>query len=210
MMPLRRMRPLVASLLLLAVAAVFAILAVDVRAWQSTLRSDDVRFSAVHYQKGLWRSPAILPGDPAERLVGLDSALAYRHALQAFWLSQVGGAHLPRGSVAETRVSTENDLQAVADSANSGAERSRAANLLGVMTITTPFADSATQVQTLERATAYFQQAVEADPANYEAKANLELVLRLQRPAKTRFGADAQTGLGTGGSHGSGVSGSGY
>jgi uncharacterized membrane-anchored protein len=112
--------------------------------------------------------------------------------------------------VSETRVSAENELQAVADGANTGAERSRAANLLGVMTITTPSADSATQVQTLLRATAYFQQAVEADPTNYAAKVNLELVLRLQRPAKTRFGADAKTGLGTGGSHGAGVVGGGY
>jgi hypothetical protein len=207
---LRRVRPLIAALALLAVAAGFAILAVDVRAWQSTLQRDDVRFSALHYQQGLWRSPAILPDDPAEHLLGLDSALAYRHVLQFFWLSQIGGTHVPEGSVTETRVSTENDLQAVADGANTAAERSNAANLLGVMTITTPFADSGTQVQTLERAEAYFRQAVEADPANYAPKANLELVLRLRRPAKTRFGVDAKTGLGTGGSHGSGVSGGGY
>jgi hypothetical protein len=142
--------------------------------------------------------------------MGLDSALAYRHGLQLFWLSQVGGAHVRSGSVSETRVSTENDLQAVADGANTGAERSRAANLLGVMTITTPSADSATQVQTLARAAAYFQQAVETDPGNYAAKVNLELVLRLERPAKTRFGVDARTGLGTGGSHGTGVVGGGY
>jgi hypothetical protein len=207
---LRRVSPLVAALVLLAAAAAFALLAVDVRSWQGSLRRDDVRFTALHFQQGLWRSPAILPGDPAEHILGLDSALAYRDALQLFWLSQVGGAHLPKGTVAETRVSTETDLEAVADGANTRAERSRAANLLGVMTITTPFADSATQVQTLQRATAYFQQAVEADPTNYAAKVNLELVLRLQRPAKTRFGVDAKTGIGTGGSHGSGVTGGGY
>jgi hypothetical protein len=207
---LRRVRPLVAALLLLAVAAVFALLAVDVRAWQATLRRDDVRFTALHSGQSLWRSPAILPGDPAEHLVGLGSALAYRRALQLFLITQVGVAHISSGSVSETRVSTENDLQTVADSANTGAERSRAANLLGVMTITTPSADSATQVQTLERAVAYFQQAVEADPANYQAKANLELVLRLERPAKTRFGRDARGGFGTGGSHGAGVVGGGY
>lgn len=207
---LRRVRPLVPALLLLAVAAVFALLAVDARAWQSTLRRDDVRFNANYSQPGLWRSPSILPGDPAEHLVGLGSALAYRHGLQLFWLTQFGGARAYTGSVSETRVSTENELQAVADGANTGAERSRAANLLGVMTITTPSADSATQVQTIERATAYFQQAVEADPTDYAAKLNLELVLRLQRPAKTRFGADAKTGLGTGGSHGAGVVGGGY
>lgn len=207
---LRRMRPLLAALLLLAVAAAFALLAVDVRAWQSTLRRDDVRFTALHTPQGLWRSPAILPGDPAEHLLGLDSALAYRHALQNFWFSQVGVAHLPSGDVTELRVSTENDLQALADNGNTDAERSGAANLLGVMTITTPSADNATQVQTLGRATAYFQQAVAADPRNYAARVNLELVLRLQRPAKTRFGTDARGGFGKGGSHGAGVVGRGF
>ena len=207
---LRRMRPLLAALLLLAVAAALALLAVDARAWQSTLRRDDVSFTRLHSQPGLWRSPAILPGDPAEHLVGLGSALTYRRALQAFWLAQFGGARPSSGSVTETRVSTENDLQTVADSANSATERSRAANLLGVMVITTPSADSATQLQTLARAAAYFQQAVEADPANYAARANLELVYRLQRPSKSRFGADAKTGIGTGGSHGAGSLGGGY
>ena len=109
-----------------------------------------------------------------------------------------------------TRVSTENDLQGIASHARTGAERSRAADLLGVMTITTPTADNATEVQAIERAAAYFQQAIEADPRNYSAKLNLELLLRLERPAKARFGTDARGGFGPGGSHGHGVVGGGY
>jgi hypothetical protein len=207
---LRRAAPLLAALLLLGLAAVFALLAVDVRAWQGTLRRDDVTFTGFHPVEGLWGSPAILPGDPAYHLLGLGDPLAYRHALQLFWVSQVGVAHVPAGSVTVTRVSTENELQTLADHAKTSAERSVAANLLGVMTITTPTADSATQVQTLERAAAYFRQAVTADPANYAAKLNLELLLRLQRPAKTRFGADSRGGFGPGGSHGAGVVGGGF
>ena len=206
----RRMRPLVLPLVLLVVAALFAVLAVDARAWQKTLHRDDVRFTVRPYQEHLWHSPAILPGDPAEHLLGLGNALAYRHGLQLFWLTQVGVAHIAGGSITETRVATENDLQKIVDSSKTGVERSRAANLLGVLTITTPAADNATQVQTLQRATAYFTQAVRSDPANYVAKINLELVLRLQRPAKTRFGKDARGGFGTGGSHGAGVVGGGF
>jgi hypothetical protein len=207
---LRRATPLLVALLLLGLAAVFALLAVDVRAWQSTLRRDDVRFIARHPVQGLWRSPAILPGDPAYHLLGLGDPLANRHALQLFWISQVGVAHAKAGSVSVARVDTENELQTLADSARTGAERSRAANLLGVMTITTPSADSATQVQTLERAAAYFRQAITADPTNYAAKLNLELLLRLEQPAKTRFGRDARGGFGPGGSHGAGVLGGGF
>ncbi len=207
---LRRAAPLLAALLLLGLAAVFALLAVDVRAWQGRLRHDDVRFTAFHSVDGLWRSPAILPGDPAYHLLGLGDPLAYRHALQLFLVSQVGVGRRSAGSISVTRVSTENDLQGIASHARTGAERSRAANLLGVMTITTPTADNATEVQAIERAAAYFQQAIEADPTNYAAKLNLELLLRLERPAKARFGPDAHGGFGPGGSHGSGVIGGGY
>jgi len=39
--------------MLLAFAAVFAILAVDARAWQSTLRRHDVRLTRLHSLPGL-------------------------------------------------------------------------------------------------------------------------------------------------------------
>jgi hypothetical protein len=207
---LRRIAPLLVAVALLGLAAVFALLAVDVRAWQGTMRRDDVRFTGFHPVQGIWRSPAILPGDPAYHLLGLGSPLSYRHALQLFWFSQVGVAHASSESVTATRVDTENRLQELADHAKTGAERSRAANLLGVMTITTPTADAATKVQALQRAAAYFEQAIKADPTSYAAKVNLELLLRLERPAKTRFGADARGGFGPGGSHGAGVVGRGF
>ena len=207
---LRRARPLLVVLVLLGLTAVFALLAADVRRWQGTLRRDDARFNATHPVQGLWSSPATLPGDPAYQLLGLGDAIAYRRALQNFWFSFVGVSRVTTLDVTATRVKTENELQTLADSARTAAERSRAANLLGVMTITTPTADSATQAQTLIRAAAYFRKAVAADPSNYTAKANLELLLRLVRPAKTKFGADARGGFGEGGSHGAGVLGGGF
>lgn len=207
---LRRAAPLLVVILLLGLAAVFALLAADVRSWQGTLRRDDVRFNATHPVQGLWHSPSALPGDPAYQLLGLGDAIAYRRALQNFWFSFVGISRVTTLDVTETRVKTEDELQTLADRAKTAAERSRAANLLGVMTITTPTADSATKVQTLIRSAAYFRQAVAADPGNYTAKANLELLLRLVRPAKTKFGADARGGFGPGGSHGAGVLGGGF
>jgi hypothetical protein len=207
---LRRVAPLLVVLLLLALAAAFALLAADVRAWQGTLKRDDVRFNALHPVTGLWQSPAMLPGDPAYHVLGLGDAIAYRRALQNFWFSQIGTSHTSTEDVTETRVTTENQLQTLSDSAATAAERSRAANLLGVMTITTPTADSATQVQTIIRAAAYFRQAIAADPANYTAKVNLELLLRLVQPSNTRFGVDARGGFGQGGSHGAGTLGGGF
>lgn len=204
---LRRAAPLVGALIFLALATGFALLAIDVHAWQTTLRRDDVRFTALHKEPGLWRSPALLPGDPAEHLLGLGSALAYRHALQLFWISQVGATRAQRQTITPTRVIAGNDLQALAASAKTAAERSRAANLLGVLTITTPNASTG---QTFQLAEAYFQQAIAADPTDYAAKANLELLLRLERPLKTKAGAEARGGTGSGGSSGAGVLGGGY
>ena len=202
---LRRAAPLVGVLIFLTLAAGFALLAVDVHAWQARLRRDDVRFTVFHKEPGLWRSPALLPGDPAEHLLGLGSPLAYRHALQLFFISQV--AHHSQTTLTPTRVTAGNDLQALADTAKTGAERSRAANLLGVLTITTP---NASKDQTFQLAEEYFQQAIAADPTDYAAKANLELLLRLERPLRAKAGSEARGGTGSGGSSGAGVVGGGF
>jgi hypothetical protein len=207
---LRRTLPLFAALACLGVAAVLALLAVDARAWQRTLTRDDLRFRALHSHAGLWSSPSLLPGDPARTVLGLGDALAYRRAVQLFWFSRVGTNPETRQDVAQTRVDAQQRLQGLADTAATGEERSDAANLLGVMTVTTPAADNATQTQTLARAALYFQRAIMQDPTNYAAKLNLELVLRLRRPGKSRFGKDARGGYGFGGAQGAGVIGGGF
>ncbi|MEP6813312.1 MAG: hypothetical protein ABI990_10005, partial [Actinomycetota bacterium] len=79
---LARHRSAFVALVLMGVALVLALLAVDVRAWQTTVARDDLRFRALPAHKGLWRPPTILPGDPASRLIGTGDAMAYRHALQ--------------------------------------------------------------------------------------------------------------------------------
>lgn len=207
---LRRSVPLVFALVLLGLAAAFALLAVDVRAWQGTLARDDVRFRALHSRPNLYASPATLPGDPARALLGMNDGLAYRRALQLFWLSEVGVARSGSGSLSQTRVDTEERLQALVDHARTRAERSAAANLLGVMTITSPLANGATQAQTIDRAGSYFQQAIGLDQTNWPARVNLELLLRLTHPDKSRFGKDARGGYGSGGSHGASKAGGGY
>jgi hypothetical protein len=207
---LRRSVPLLAALVLLGLAVAFAFLAVDVRAWQRAVTRDDVRFRAVHSRPDLWRSPAAIPGDPARRILGLGDPLAFRHALQLFWLTEVGVAHAGSGNLNVVQIRTQQDLQALVDHAKSRAERSAAANLLGVVTIRTPAADSETQTEVISRAASYFRQAIEQDPTNWPAKVNLELVLRLTRPDKSRFGIDAHGGFGSGGSQGAGIIGGGF
>ena len=76
--------------------------------------------------------------------------------------------------------------------AERASERSDAANLLGVLVVTTPSpgSDKDAITQILTRAAQYFQQAIAIDSGNLDAKQNLELVLRA---AATRARASSAT-----------------
>jgi len=98
-------------------------------------------------------------------------------------------------------------------SAPSPAQRSDAANLLGVLVATTRVPggnDRSVITQLLKRSAAYFQQSIAIDPGNADAKQNLELVLRLDKPGKGHFGKDARAGYGFGRGRGASELGSGY
>jgi hypothetical protein len=209
---LHRHRPAVFALLLAGVAVVVALLAVDVRAWQTTVARDDLRFRALPAHNGLWKPRTILPGDPASHLIGTGGALTYRRALQYFWYTRIGSNPDAREDTPALRASAQERLQTLIGSAPRAGQRSKAANLLGVLVVTTPSPnqDTAAIKQLLTRAAQYFQLAIAIDPANFDAKQNLELVLRLQRPGKGKLGRDAQSGYGRGRGHGDVVQGSGY
>ena len=158
---------------------------------------------------GLWRSPAILPGDPARSILGLDDSLSYRQALQLYWFSTVGSSTGGQADLAATRVDAESKLQDLLTTADTAQERSTAANLLGVMTVTAP-SNSSTQKEEIATARNYFVRAVRTDPSNYDAKLNLELLLRVAHPGKSELNQDAHGGFGFGGANGVGVVGGGF
>ena len=78
------------------------------------------------------------------------------------------------------------------------------------MTTPAPGSDQDAITQILTRGAQYFQLAIAIDPRNVDAKQNLELVLRLQRPGKGKLGRDARSGYGFGRGRGAGSEGSGY
>lgn len=206
---IRRILPLLVAIVLLGLATVLALFAADVRAWQGALTQSDLRFRGQRSHTGLWHSPAALPTDPARSVLGIDDALAYRRALQLFWFSTSGASTGGQADLAGTRVEAEVELQRLMNSAATAEERSNAANLLGFLTVTAP-ANSPTQKEEIATAIGYFQQAVVADPTNYYAKLNLELLLRVARPGKSKLDQDAKGGFGFGGSNGVGVKGGGF
>jgi hypothetical protein len=206
---LRRALPLVAAVVLLGLAAVLALFASDVRAWQGALTQSDLHFRAQRSHIALWRTPTVLPADPARSVLGIDDAVSYRRALQLFWFSTVGSSTGGQADLAATRVAAQVQLQTLMTTAATAEERSTAANLLGVMTVTAP-ANSPTQKVEIATATSYFTRAVIEDQTNYAAKLNLELLLRVARPGKSRLDQDARGGFGFGGANGVGVVGGGF
>ena len=208
---IRKHRAALLALLCLGLAALVALLAADVSAWRSTVARDDLRFRALPAHRDLWRPTTTLPGDPASFLIGTGSTISYRRALQYFWFSRIGSNPEVRQDTPTLRAAAQNKLLNLISSAPSSHQRSAAANLLGVLVVTTPsIGDSGGTTQILTRAAQYFQQAIALNAGNTNAKENLELVLRLRRPGQGRFGHDARSGYGFGRGRGATAVGGGY
>jgi hypothetical protein len=135
-----------------------------------------------------------------------------RHALQYFWYSRIGSNPEVRQDTPAVRAAAQEQIQGLIGSAPTATQRSSAANLLGVLVVTTPVPgrDSAAVTQILTRAAQYFQLALAIDPDNVNAKQNLELVLRVQKPGKGKIGRDARAGYGFGRGRGAITQGTGY
>jgi hypothetical protein len=207
---LRRHRAALLALLCAGAATILVLFALDVSTWRTTVARDDLRFRALPNHTALWTPATLLPGDPAAKLIGTGNTLAYRRALQYFGLT--GGGTPRRQDTPTLRAMAQDKLQRLIASAPTAVERSATANLLGVLVVTTPApgSDQDAITQILTRGAQYFQTAIAINPRNADAKQNLELVLRLQRPGKGKLGRDARSGYGFGRGRGAGSEGSGY
>jgi hypothetical protein len=209
---LRKHLLLLVALVCALAAIVLGLLAADVAAWRSTVARDDLRFRASPTHAALWEPSTHLPGDPASALVGTGSTIQWRRTLQYFWYSRIGSNPEIRMDTPTLRAEAQDKLLKEIASAPTPAQRSKAANLLGVLVVTTPAPgrDQDVILQILKRAAGYFQQAIEIDPANVDAKQNLELVYRIAKPGKGHLGRDARSGYGFGKGQGAVSQGSGY
>ena len=209
---IRRHRALVAAVACALVAVALALLAADVASWRASVARDDLRFRALPRHVALWHPSTILPGDPAAEILGASSTIAWRRALQYFWFTRTGSNPETRMDTPTLRAETQDRLLDEAQSAPTALQRSTAANLLGVLVVTTPVpsSDQDAIAQILQRATSYFQRSIELDAANLDAKQNLELVLRITKPGKGRLGKDARSGYGFGLGQGANDLGNGY
>ncbi len=209
---LHRHRGALLSLVCIAAGIGLLLLALDARTWRTTVAQDDLRFRALPAHQGLWKPQTSLPGDPAGALLGTGDTMAYRRGLQLFWYSRIGSNPEERQDLPTLRAEAQQRLQDLIDHGLSAHERSFAANLLGVLVVTTPASaqDKGAIEQILKRAAGYFQQAIRIDGGDDDAKLNLEMVLRVTKPGKGGFSKDARSGYGSGRGRGATPVGSGY
>ncbi len=199
---------LVIGLVLLVAAIALALLASDLRAWPRALRAGDVRAAAG--AQPTWRPSTALPSSWSENLLGLRPDRALRLAIEDFRKTYA----LPPGLDSDLTGVRQRDVaeaRLAALTQDSNPERaSQAFDLLGLML----FGDAAAGVGggATTNALGDLEQAVRLDDDNADAKANLELMLRLLAGSGSRPGSAAATGPRSTGRHGagSGAAGEGY
>jgi hypothetical protein len=195
-----------APAVLLVVLAVFAaLLAGDVRGWQQTFASNDVKADA-----GASVSPRV-PWDLAERLLGVGDDVQARHAILLFTQTVSASTRLDDAlAVTAARAGAETELAALAH--GRGPRASQAATLLGILAFGDLARGGGRNPSQADTAVADFESAVRADPDDETAKYDLELVLRSLAGRGVRTGSTGAGGAGATGRHGagSGTPGRGY
>lgn len=188
----------VPALVLLALAVAVALLAADVRSWESTFASDDVQASAT------WDASPRIPGDLAANLLGIGDDLRARRAIRQFKQTVSTRARLDNAlGVTGTRAQAELALAAL--SHGHGARASQAATLLGILAFGDFARGGGRDPSQAETAQGDFEAAVRADPGNDTAAFDLELLLRSRSVTGVRTGSNGNGAAGTTGHNGAGT-----
>jgi hypothetical protein len=197
------------AIVLVVLAVLAALLAADIRNWQTTLREDDALVSSTP-KLATWE-PSTHLASLAGHVLGVRDDVEARRAI-ALYLENVNvPVRFDNGrQVAVARSRAEQALATVARH-SSGARASQAETLLGVLVFTDvgpnpdPFQETTGMDPDQAQASlADFDDAVRADPENAFAKYDLELVLRSLLAQGIRVGAGQQTGVGSTGQRGAG------
>ena len=208
---MRRVVAIVGAVACFVLAGVLCLTALDVARWQSALESGDVRYRAAPQEDDLWQPTQTVPFGAAESLLGVDDDVDFREALRALRLAGVAQAESSDPRLALRRSEARSLMAAIAEGDADRWRRSRAMTLLGVISFASALSDSQDQESLQRDALARFRGAIELEPDNDEAKANLELALRRDAEAGESGGGDDPTPGGQGArGAGAGEAGGGY
>jgi hypothetical protein len=177
------------ALACLVVGVFLILLATDVLRWSNAVHASDVRYRANASAAGLWQINALVPGDPGRSLLGIDDDLALRKAVRSLELSSLGSRAQFKPQLIVQRADAEARLQTLASGGGDRTQRSRAAELLGVLQLASPTGNPQQRSAFLLKAVANLQKAIQLDPSNDEAKYNLEVALRATHGVQTVQGS---------------------
>jgi hypothetical protein len=194
-------------------ASALFLLAVDIGRWSDAMAADDVRYRSEPESADLWQPDTVVPFGAARRLLGTGDDVAFREALRALRLGRLDLGITSDPELALSRGEARARLQQVASEDTNRIRRSRATNLIGVIAFASSLTEARDQAAFIQDAAAAFQTAIELDPDNGEAKANLELALQRGRALQaTEAGGGPNPSPGGSGAKGAGAGdpGSGY
>lgn len=178
-------RLLGAALALLAALAVLCV-AEDVRRWPGRMEAADLRYLSGSTTED-WQPSDRLPLRLGDDLLEVDDDLALRRALVLFRREhQAGEENRSASEHIQLQSLLEQALIEVEEAAADPSRRSHAANLLGVL-----YSDMAQSAGPggeafLDRTLGAWRRAIILDPANVDAKVNLELFLTLMEEEQIR------------------------
>jgi hypothetical protein len=164
----------------LVLGTLLLLLALDVARLRSALPADDVRYRGAP-EESLWAPDEVVPGGIARSLLAVDDDIRFREALRGVRLSHPEMPGFSDPSYVVHRNEATAWLTDIVQQDDDAKRQSSAANLLGVLSFADAIADYTNRGRLLEGATGRFRQAVNLDPANDEAKHNLELTLSRAR-----------------------------
>lgn len=176
-----RARGLALAALALALAVVFSLLAVDVIHRERAMGAGDVRFGAGPSPRDLWRASEIVPMGAVRTMLAVDDDLDYREAMRVFKLARPRDQGIGQFNLPANRAHAEDVISRIAETEEDDGRRSQLVNLLGVLALSRAAPDIAQSPSLLDEAASTFRLALRDDPENEDAKANLELVLRVKR-----------------------------
>ncbi len=209
----KRRRALVAAAVVaVPLALILVVLAVDVLRTPGWVAEDDSRFQSAPIRgSGLWNEPGMLATRARNTTLGLDDDFAYRRAVALFSRLQPGKEDQLADPELENRwAELQFELTTQSRENPDPQLRSKLQNLMGVTLLARYlFASPDQRTMLLSNAVGAFRTAVELDPANADAKTNLELALRAYSPILFPSNAPDSGGA-QGEQSGQGRSGSGY
>lgn len=176
----RRPAGIVGVALLLASAAVFAALAVDILRVDRHVTTADVRFTTRLDRAASWTPETLMPSGITRSLLGLGDDLRYRHAVQRFWLSE---PRAPLNEFADVtrRAGAERELAELSEGSGSAEQRSLLATMRGALLLEEARTTPSQREVFVRRAIEQFQRAITLHASNDDAVHNLELSLKLLR-----------------------------